>query len=133
MLKAKLTQRVASSLGSRVFLRVNTYRKEEEFFAEPVRVKGSGILTTMTKANGYVVIPENREGIEEGESVTIHLFNTSTVDGYAVKSEDTFGAEENRPVAMNTCGRVSVGESPTIVIKKGFVSEISKGAKPFLI
>ena len=75
MLKAKLTQRVASSLGSRVFLRVNTYRKEEEFFAEPVRVKGSGILTTMTKANGYVVIPENREGIEEGESVTIHLFD----------------------------------------------------------
>lgn len=76
MLKAKLTQRVSSSLGSRVFLRVNTYEKNEEFFADPVRVKGSGILTTMTKANGYVIIPENREGLEEGEYVTVHLFDT---------------------------------------------------------
>ena len=74
MLKARLTQRVASSLGSRVFLRVNAYAREGEFFAEPVRVKGSGILTTMTKANGYVVIPENREGLEGGEFVTVHLF-----------------------------------------------------------
>ncbi len=75
MLKAKLTRRVASSLGSRVFLRVNAYEKREEFFAEPVRAKGSGILTTMTKANGYVVIPEDREGLEEGESVTVYLFD----------------------------------------------------------
>ena len=37
------------------------------------------MLTTMTKANGYVIIPENREGLEEGESVTVHLF--SSVEG----------------------------------------------------
>jgi molybdopterin biosynthesis enzyme len=29
----------------------------------------------MTKANGYVIVPENRDGLEEGESVSVHLFD----------------------------------------------------------
>jgi molybdopterin biosynthesis enzyme len=28
----------------------------------------------MTKANGYVIVPENREGLAEGETVIVHLF-----------------------------------------------------------
>jgi molybdopterin molybdotransferase len=75
MLKAKLTRRVASALGRRVYLRVHVIRKNDEFLAEPVRTKGSGVLSTMTKANGYVVIPEDREGLEEGEMVIVHLFD----------------------------------------------------------
>jgi len=74
IIKAKLTRRVAAALGRRVFLRVRVFERNGSFFAEPVRVKGSGVLTTMTKANGYVIIPENREGLEEGESVMVHLF-----------------------------------------------------------
>jgi len=74
-LKAKLTRRVAGSLGKRVFLRVRVSEIRGEFIAEPVRVKGSGVITTMTKANGYVEIPETREGLEEGEIVTVNLFD----------------------------------------------------------
>jgi molybdopterin molybdotransferase len=73
-IRARLTRRVAAALGRRVFLRVRVIERNGGFFAEPVRVKGSGVLTTMTKANGYVIIPENREGLEEGESVNVHLF-----------------------------------------------------------
>jgi len=75
MLKARLTRRVASALGRRVFLRVNVFVRDGEFFAEPVRIKGSGTFSTMTKANGYVIIPENREGLEENEPVIVHLFD----------------------------------------------------------
>ncbi len=75
-IEAKLTRRVAAALGRRVFLRVRVFERNGGFFAEPVRVTGSGVLTTMTKANGYVIIPENREGIEEGESVRVHLFSS---------------------------------------------------------
>jgi molybdopterin molybdotransferase len=74
--EAKLTRRVAGVLGRRVFLRVRVFEKDGGFFAEPVRVTGSGVLTTMTKANGYVIIPENREGVEEGKSVRVHLFSS---------------------------------------------------------
>jgi molybdopterin molybdotransferase len=75
MVKARLTSRVASALGRRVFLRVHVVERDNEFFAEPIRIKGSGILSTLTKANGYVAIPEDREGLEKGESVTVHLFD----------------------------------------------------------
>ncbi|MGQ9461060.1 MAG: molybdopterin molybdotransferase MoeA [Candidatus Bathyarchaeaceae archaeon] len=75
LLKAKLTRKVASALGRRVFLRVTVFERNGEFFAEPVRIKGAGVLSTMTKANGYVVIAENREGLEEDESVIVHLFD----------------------------------------------------------
>jgi len=74
-LKAKLTRKVASALGRRVFLRVTVSERDGEFFAESLRIKGAGVLSTMTKANGYVIIPENREGLEEGESVIVHLFD----------------------------------------------------------
>lgn len=74
IIKAKLTKRVAGVLGRKVFLRVRVFEKDKNFFADPVRVTGSGVLTTITKANGYVFIPENREGIEEKEWVRVHLF-----------------------------------------------------------
>ena len=75
LLRARLTRKVPSALGRRVFLRVRVFEEAGEFLAEPVRVKGSGILSTMTEANGYVMIPENREGLDSGESVTVHLFD----------------------------------------------------------
>lgn len=75
VIRAKLTQRVSSVLGRRVFLRVHVFAREDEFLAEPVRVKGSGIITSMIKSNGYVVIPDNREGLEKGESVRVYLFD----------------------------------------------------------
>lgn len=55
-------------------------------------------------------------------------FNRSTVDGYAAKAEDTFGAEENKPVKLKICGFVSVGEMPQLQIESGMVAEIATGA-----
>jgi len=55
-------------------------------------------------------------------------FNRSTVDGYAVKAEDTFGAEENKPVRLKICGVVNAGEPPKITVKKGMTAEIVTGA-----
>lgn len=73
--EAKLTKRVTGVLGRRAFLRVRVFEKDGGVFAEPVRLTGSGVITTMTKANGYAIIPENREGLDEGESVRVHLFS----------------------------------------------------------
>lgn len=75
VIKAKITRIVAAALGRRVYLRVRALERDGTFLAEPVRVKGSGVLTTMTMANGYVIIPENREGLREGELVNVHLFS----------------------------------------------------------
>jgi len=79
VVKAKITRRVSTALGRRNFVRVHVSQCGEEFFAQPVSTLGSGVISTMTKANGYVVVPENREGLEEGEFVTVHLFDSIEV------------------------------------------------------
>jgi len=55
-------------------------------------------------------------------------FNRSTVDGYAVKAADTFGAEENRPVTLELVGKISVGEAPKVKVEKGTAAQIVTGA-----
>jgi putative molybdopterin biosynthesis protein len=55
-------------------------------------------------------------------------FNRSTVDGYAVKAEDTFGAEEHSPKRLTVCGVVNVGETPRVSVAKGEAAEIVTGA-----
>jgi molybdenum cofactor synthesis domain-containing protein len=55
-------------------------------------------------------------------------FDRSTVDGYAVKTKDTYGAEENKPVKLKICGTVNVGEMPMIIVEQGEAAEIVTGA-----
>jgi len=55
-------------------------------------------------------------------------FDRSTVDGYAVKSEDTFGADEDKPITLKLCGQVNVGETPKVKVQKGTAAQIVTGA-----
>ncbi|MDH5779339.1 MAG: molybdopterin biosynthesis protein, partial [Candidatus Bathyarchaeota archaeon] len=60
--------------------------------------------------------------------IDVPPFNRSTVDGYAVRAGATFGAEEDRPVALKFCGSIIIGESPTVVLKNRMAAEIVTGA-----
>ena len=71
---AVMTRKVATALGRKTFVRVKVTQKNSEFFAEPVSARGSGAISTMTRGNGFVVVPENREGVTEGEVVAVRLF-----------------------------------------------------------
>jgi len=55
-------------------------------------------------------------------------FDRSTVDGYALKSEDTFGADEDKPIALKLYGQVNVGETPKVKVQKGIAAQIVTGA-----
>ena len=46
-------------------------------------------------------------------------FERSTVDGFAINAEDTFGAKETTPVYLNYKGEVPMGEAPSFEIKRG--------------
>jgi molybdenum cofactor synthesis domain-containing protein len=61
-------------------------------------------------------------------TLDIPPFNRSTVDGYAVKADDTFGADENQPVILKISGIVNIGEKPKFVLIKGEAVEIVTGA-----
>jgi len=76
---ARLAKRVTSVLGRKTYVRVHVTQKNGELIAEPVSAKGSGSISTMTMSNGYLIVPENREGVTEGEAVTIHMFGVLEV------------------------------------------------------
>lgn len=76
VVKARLTKRATSALGRKTFVRVCVHVEGNELFARPVSAKGSGAISTMTEANGYVAVAENREGLEEGEMVSVSLFSS---------------------------------------------------------
>jgi molybdenum cofactor synthesis domain-containing protein len=61
-------------------------------------------------------------------TLDIPPFNRSTVDGYAVKAEDTFEADENQPATLKVSGVVNVGEQPQVKVGKGEAVEIVTGA-----
>lgn len=71
---AVMTRKVAAALGRRTFVRVRVTQKNGKFLAEPVSARGSGAISTMTRGNGFVIVPENREGVTEGEVVLVRLF-----------------------------------------------------------
>jgi molybdopterin molybdotransferase len=84
-------------------------------------------------------------GIVDSESVAVDLslgrvtaedifaphplpeFSRSTVDGYAVKSKDTFGATDSLPAYLNLIGEVPMGDAPSFDIESGQCALIHTG------
>ena len=54
-------------------------------------------------------------------------FDRSTMDGYAVRSGDTFGAAESRPALLAVIGDIPMGVMPDRTIGKGECMKIATG------
>jgi len=61
-------------------------------------------------------------------SLDVPGFTRSAMDGYAVRSEDTFGAGKYSPVSLRCVGTSSVGRMPGRSIGPGECMEIATGA-----
>lgn len=72
--RAKLTRKIASTLGRADVVRVRILREEGKLLAEPIRITGSSVLSSMTRADGFVLVPDDVEGIEAGHEVEVELF-----------------------------------------------------------
>lgn len=70
--KAVLGKRIVSSLKYREFVRVTLGKVGDSFVAVPL-MRGAGVVTSFTKADGILEILQNSEGIEQGEAVEITL------------------------------------------------------------
>jgi len=55
-------------------------------------------------------------------------FDRASVDGYAVRARDTFGADEADPVVLDQIGTVHAGAEPAVTVEDGTCAEISTGA-----
>ncbi|WP_324663711.1 molybdopterin biosynthesis protein [Haloarcula sediminis] len=55
-------------------------------------------------------------------------FDRASMDGYAVRARDTFGADEATPETLHLAGTVHAGEKPDVTVAPGTAAEISTGA-----
>ncbi|MEM0260848.1 MAG: molybdopterin molybdotransferase MoeA [Sulfolobales archaeon] len=75
MVRGRIVRRIANPHSTRSFVRVRVFKKNGEILVEPLAITGSGVLSTLTKANGILVIPEDLEGFDEGEYVEVLLID----------------------------------------------------------
>jgi molybdopterin molybdotransferase len=68
--RARLSRKIASRAGYESIVRVALKGGK----AEPIMASGAGILSSVARADGYVVVPEELEGLEGGEEVEVNLF-----------------------------------------------------------
>ncbi|THE63890.1 molybdopterin biosynthesis protein [Salinadaptatus halalkaliphilus] len=55
-------------------------------------------------------------------------FDRASMDGYALRARDTFGADEADPARLAVVGEVHAGEEPDVALEAGDAVEISTGA-----
>ncbi|PUA33199.1 MAG: hypothetical protein B7O98_01830 [Zestosphaera tikiterensis] len=75
VIEGKLTRRLANVVGFKSYFRVVVYEDNGQVYITPLRLTGSGILSTLLKGNAVLVIDENVEGYEEGSYVKVKLLN----------------------------------------------------------
>jgi len=61
--------------GRRHFMRVMVEKRDGQYYARTTGGQGSGVLTSMVKANGLAVIPEGVRLVKAGESVTVQMLD----------------------------------------------------------
>jgi molybdopterin molybdotransferase len=74
--RGELTAKLRSEPGTRSFVRVRVGANERDGeesvpAVTPVSTGGAGVLSSVTAADGWVEIPESREGIPAGERVSV--------------------------------------------------------------
>jgi molybdopterin molybdotransferase len=69
--EATLARKIRSEPGVRTFVRVKLTDTDDGLEATPTRASGAGVLSSVALADGWVVVPERREGIPEGETVAV--------------------------------------------------------------
>ena len=72
--RARLASKISSTLGRVDLVRVRLWEEKDEILAGPLRVTGSGILSSMTRADGFILVPENVEVLKKGAPVEVELY-----------------------------------------------------------
>jgi len=79
IIQATVEGSVKNTDGRRVFARAIVEKRDGQYFARLTGPQGSGILTSMTSANGLVIVPEDRAGVKAGETVQVMMLGWDDV------------------------------------------------------
>ncbi len=66
-IQKKAARKIPSTLGRTDYIRARI----EGNVVRPLKTKGSGIIRSMVESDSYIIVPENQEGIGEGEECVV--------------------------------------------------------------
>lgn len=66
-----LKRKIASAIGRVDYVRVKILAGNE---IEPLRISGASILSSTTRADGFLIVEKNSEGYDEGERVEVYRY-----------------------------------------------------------
>jgi putative molybdopterin biosynthesis protein len=75
MMQAVMSKKIHSSLGDDEYLRVSLGKVGKRVIAAPLS-RGAGVISSLVRADGMVVIPAGFQGIPAGEQVTVRLLRS---------------------------------------------------------
>ncbi len=85
-IRAVIEGDIANTDGRRIFARVTVTRRGDRYYASLTGPQGSGILTSMTKADGLAVIPETSKEVKAGDMVEVQMLDWVEGQGEAKTS-----------------------------------------------
>ncbi len=110
---ATLTRKITSPAGDEDYLRVAVGRVGEKLLAAPL-ARGSGVITSLVRADGIAVLPSGTQGLPAGAQINVQLYRPladleKTI--FAIGSHDItldviaqYLAEKNRRLASANAG-----------------------------
>ncbi len=80
-IRAIIEDDIVNTDGRRLFARVTVTRRGGQYHASATGPQGSGILTSMARANGLAVIPESSKGAKAGDMVEVQMLDWGEEQG----------------------------------------------------
>lgn len=71
---ATITRKVLSPIGEDEFLRVRLGRVGDKMVATPIQ-RGAGVIMSLVRADGLVLVPRFSEGVDAGDEVSVELLS----------------------------------------------------------
>ena len=73
--EAVIEDTISNNDGRRIFARVVVSKRNDQYFAKLTGPQGSGILTSMTSANGLAIVPEDKDLVKKGELLQVMMLD----------------------------------------------------------
>ena len=83
VIDATAQEAVATKKDRKYFIRCRVSERDGQYSATTTGEQGSGILMSMAKANGLMIVSEDKEGVSAGERVTVQILDREF--GYSQK------------------------------------------------
>jgi len=75
LVEAELQESITKKAGKKYFMRCIISREEGKYVVTTTGAQGSGILMSMVKANGLIVVPEEKTTLPAGDIVKVYIMN----------------------------------------------------------